>query len=191
MFTKTEIKQNLLGCLEIVLLMPGARKRFGNDYSGAKRSFLIPVIFFPFTLLAVFLYPAEAIADQSAYMVSLLYTLRLAATWGLFLGTVYLIIKEVDRKEYFYQFVTAVNWLTIPAMAMLAPVAWLVLSGAYSVQEIYPFAACLIAYSYFFTAFMASYVLRIPWELAGFIAMISMIVNNSTLDVVHWVGSVL
>lgn len=191
MFTGKEIIKNLQGCLEVALLMPQARKRFSDDQKSALRSFIIPLLFFPVTLLAVYLYPANAIAGQSANVIFLLYSLRLTATWALFLGAVYLIVREVDRKQYFYQFVTAVNWLTIPSMALLAPVAWLVISGAYTPQEIYPFASCLIAYSYFFTAFMASYVLRVPWELAGFITMVSMVVNNSTLDVVHWVGSVL
>ena len=47
---------------------------------------------------------------------------------------------------------------------------------------------CLMLYTYAFTGFMAAYVLRIPWELAGFIVFLGMCINDTTLDILYWVG---
>lgn len=191
MFTKEDLKNNLLGCLEVALLMPQARNRFGKTADDALKSFLIPVFFFPFTLLFIYNFPQAAIADHSRNTISLLYSMRLVITWGLFLGTVYLILKKIDRKEYFCQFVTALNWLTVPTSVIYIPVIWLYFSGAYSLEELMPFIYCIIGYSYFFTAFMAAYVLRVPWELACFVIFIGIVVNEKTIDILYWISSVL
>ena len=191
MFTKEEIKRNLLGTLEIALFMPVARKRFGNTSDEAIRSFIIPILLFPLTLLAVYLYPAPAVAGYAPNTIALMYSLRLAATWFMFFGAVYWITREIDRKDHFYQFVIASNWLTIPATLLFVPIAWMLVSGAYTFENLYPFMLCLIFYSYAFTAFMASHVLRIPMELAMFIVFISCGINDSTKDILHWFGSVL
>lgn len=189
-FSKEEIKRNLLGCFEVALFMPEARKRFGDSDDEAMRSFIVPVIFFPLTLLAVYMYPKPEIANDSTNTIALLYSLRLIATWLLFLGTVYFIVKNIGRKEHFHQFVTATNWLTIPATVIFFPIVVMLFSGTHGWEELYPFMMALMYYSYAFTAFMTAYVLRLPWELAGFITMIGLIVNNSTLDVLYWVGAI-
>ncbi len=190
-FKKGEIKRNLLGGLEVALFMPVARKRFGNSYEEALRSFVIPILLFPLTLLAVYFYPHEGLTNDSSHTIALLYSLRLTATWALFLIPVYWIVKEVDRKQHFYQFVVAMNWLSVPATLVFLPVAWMLFSGGHTLQEMYPIIVFLTVYTYSFMAFMATYVLRIPWELAGFVTMISMCVNDSTLDILHWVGAIL
>lgn len=187
-YTKEEVKKNLLGSIEVALFMPVARERFGNSFEEAMRSFLIPTLLLPVTLLFVFMFPKPELADASANTIAILYSLRMIATWGLFLGSVYWLAKNVNRKDYFYQFVIATNWLAIPATLAYVPAAWLLLSGAYSWQELYPFVVSLTVYTYAFTAFMAAYVLRVPWELAGFIAVISVMVDNYTSDLISFVS---
>ena len=189
MFTKDEIKRNLLGGLEIALFMPVARTRFGTNYDEALRSFFIPVILFPLTLLGVYLCPKPDLAGASVNMIALLYSLRMAATWALFLGSVYWITGHVGRREHFSQFVIAINWLQVPATVVFLPFLWMMLTGGHTWGELYPAIICVMVYTYAFTAFMAAWVLRIPWELAGFITMISFLINDYTGDILHMVGS--
>lgn len=186
--TSNEILRNLLGCLEVALFMPVARTRFGDSADEALRSFIVPVLLFPLTILVVYFYPKPELANDSVAILTLLYSLRMVLIWAAFFGTVYWITREVDRKKYFYQFVIASNWLTVPATVIFLPVAWMLFIGAYSWGELYPFMMCLILYTYAFTAFMASYVLRVPWELAGFIVFVSMALNSNSLDVLYWIG---
>jgi hypothetical protein len=186
MFSKEEIKDSLLGCLEVALLMPHAKTRFGKTYDEALKSFLIPVVFFPLTLLFVYAFPANDTSGNSNNTIAMLYSIRLAASSLLFFGTIYMILNHIDRKEYFCQFVCALNWLTIPSTIIFIPVAWLLLKGTYSLEELTPFIHCLIWYSYIFTAFMAAYILRIPWEFACFIVILSIAVDEKTLIVLKW-----
>ncbi|MCB9990776.1 MAG: hypothetical protein H6867_05285 [Rhodospirillales bacterium] len=183
-----EIKRNLLGGLEVALFMPLARKRFGKTKNEAIRSFIVPVLLFPVTLATAYMVPQNAIAGNSLNIVLALYALRMLAIWTLFFGAVYWIARGVDRMEHFYQFVIASNWLSVPATAVFVPVFWMLLSGSHGWAELAPFMMCLMFYTYAFTGFMAAYVLRVPWELAGSIVCIAIVISNSTLDVIQWVG---
>lgn len=191
MFSKNEIKRNLLGCLEVFLLMPAARNRFGTSYDEAIRSFIIPILLFPLTLSLVFLLPESGLDGQSQNTIALLYSLRLAFFWVLYLGVVYWITRQVDRREHFWQFVIANNWLSVPASLILVPVLFMINSGAHSWEEMQALMAFLVLYTYGLTAFMATYVLRIPWELAGFIAMVGFIIDDSADQVFHAVSTIL
>jgi hypothetical protein len=55
MFTKTEIKRNLVGGLEVALFMPTAKRWFGDGVEEAVRSFTIPILLLPVSLLMVYL----------------------------------------------------------------------------------------------------------------------------------------
>lgn len=186
MFSRDEIKRNLLGCIEVALFMPIARQRFGTSYDEAVRSFIIPILLFPLSLAAVYMYPQPAVAATSPNTIALLYSLRMAASWALFMAAVYIILNEFDRRELMYKFIIANNWITLPATLVFVPVGWMLMSGAYEWADLYPFMLCLMLYSYAFTAFMVAHVLRVPWELAGFITLVGIIVNDNTLELVHW-----
>lgn len=186
------VSVKLLGCLEATLFMPETARRFSSSYDEMIRSFYIPVIAFPLTLLAVYLYPRPEVASHSDIVISMLYSLRFAFSLGIFLGFVYFIARKIERTEHFYQFVTANNWLTIPSTIISIPVLMLLTQGdAHALQEAQVLSVILVFYTYAYTAFAAACILRIPIELAGFIAMTGLIINNSTHDIIGWVSSVL
>jgi hypothetical protein len=190
-FTRGEISRNLLGGLETALFMPSARARFGNTPDEALRSFVIPIALLPVTLLAVYLSPRPELADHSANVIALLYVLRLFASWAMFLGSVYFLARNVDRNEYFCQFVIAANWLAVPATIIFLPVIAMLLTGVHVWEELYPFMVCLALYAYAFTAYMAAKVLRVPWELAAFVAVIALMSDNYSSEMVTYLSSVL
>ena len=53
MFSKEEIKRDLLGCFEIFLFMPKGIERFEADKERMIRSFIIPFALLPFVLMVV------------------------------------------------------------------------------------------------------------------------------------------
>ena len=191
MFSRTEIRQNLLGCLEIALFMPQARTRFSDDSDHALKSFVIPILLFPLSIIAIQLVPKSAIDVNSANVLSLLLSLRLVMSWAIFFGVVYWIAKQCERTRHFSQFVTASNWLTIPATLVYLPVAWALLSGSHSWDELYPFMLCVTGYTYLFSAYMAANILKMPFELGGFIVIINVMINDSMYEITHWVGNIL
>lgn len=187
----SECKRNLLGSLEVALFMRMGRDRFGDSTGEAIRSFAVPILLFPLTVATVMMYPEAGIENGSANTIALLYSLRLAFIWLFFFGSVYLITKEIDRKQYFCRFVTVSNWITVPSTLVFLPVAYMLLSGTHTWDELYPFMVCIILYTYAYTAFMATYVLRVPWELSGFIVFVGMAISNSTMDIMSWFGDML
>ncbi len=191
MFTKHGLKTHLLGSLEIALLMPVARTRFGNTAEEALKSFFVPLFLLPISMLAIYAFPPPELADDTANAIAVLYTFRLAISWGLFFGAIYWISGQIDRREHFFQFVIANNWLAVPATAIFIPVWWMLFNGSYSWAELAPFMSCLIIYTYGCTAFVANRILRIPWELACFIAFIGYSINDNTLDILHWIGAII
>lgn len=186
----SEIKTNLLGSLEVALFMRDGPKRFGNTYDEAMRSFLIPAFLFPASALGFFLSDTpETIGAQENTLLILL-SFRVVFIWLMFFGTVAWLLRHVDHMKHFYRFVIASNWIAIPATVAFLPVIWMVVSGAYTWEEIYPFTMFLVFYGYALVAYAAVYALVIPWELAMFITMISMVINDSTLNLMTWIGRI-
>lgn len=179
---------HLLGTLEIALFMPGGAKRFGDSLSAMKRSFLIPLMILPLTLITVLAaHPAGSALDNStAQILMVIYSLRLFVYLGLFLAAVYLMAKGMDRLDGFRRFAIANNWLTIPAAILMLPLIVMFINGHYSWSEIYPLMVVITLYSYAYTGFMAAHVLRLPWEMAGFIMVVGMAINQTSLDVLKW-----
>lgn len=184
MVSGCEIKRNLLGTLEISLFMAVPADRFDKSREAMLRSFYIPVFLFPLTLLLINFNPA--LQEVSANKIALLYSLRMWVSLGFFLGFVWLLCRKTDRMDRFRQFVTANNWLSLPAALLFVPVLLVFSSGGHSWQEMQPFMMFLVLYSYAITAFMAAYVLNIPFELGGFVGFIAMAANNGAHDFIRF-----
>lgn len=185
------IKSSLLGTFEIALLMPQGAKRFSTERDAAIRSFFIPALLFPISLLALYHTSPGTSGDDLTNTIIMLYAVRLFVFWLLFFGIVRWILNEVGRGEHFYQFVSANNWLSIPATAIFIPIVWMIAAGTHSFNELYPFILCLMGYTYLFTAYMSVHVLRVPLEFAGFLVFIAFMIDRSTTDIFTWVGATL
>lgn len=190
-FSREELKSNLLGCLEVALFMPSGPKRFGNTFDQAVRSFIIPALLFPASLIALSFSNVLEVSSASQNIVVMLLAMRTLLVWMLSFGSVAWILKRVDHTENFYRFVIASNWLAIPATVIFIPVFWIVSNGAYSWSELELFILFLVFYTYAFSAYMAVYALVIPWELAWFLTMIAMVINDGTFNLVQWIGILL
>ena len=181
--TKKEIHQNLLGCLEIALFMRAGADRFKTSAPMMKKSFLIPVVLLPLSLAFVLSAHPEGVLDTlSMQIIAIVYALRLFIYLAAFLGVVYLMARSLDRLEDFSRFAIANNWLTIPAAALMLPLSILQMSGHYSFSEVYPLMVFITLYSYAYTAFMATHILKIPAELACCLAIIGMAINQTSLQ---------
>ncbi|GJL85012.1 MAG: hypothetical protein DHS20C02_07870 [Micavibrio sp.] len=167
--------------------MPSGAERFCADRKGMLRSFLIPLLVLPLTLITVIAaHPDPNLSTDTAKVLMAVYSLRTVVYLSAFLGFVYFMAKGMDRLENFYRFATANNWLVLPATILIAPLVILFMNGAYSWSEVYPLMVFITLYSYAYTAFMATYVMRIPMELACFIAIAGMAINQTALDVMKW-----
>jgi len=191
MFQGSEIRRNLLGCLEIALFMPQAGTRFGNSYDEMIRSFYIPVFCFPVILFFFYTLMPGELTDESHTVISMIYSLRFAISLGVFLGFVYFLASKIERKDHFYRFVIANNWLSLPTAVILIPLLAMMIGDGHTIQEVKALSIILVFYTYAFTAFMTACVLRVPIELAGFVSFIAFTIDTSSQDLLGWVGSML
>lgn len=183
MFKQGEIRQNLLGCFETALFMRVGITRFCPSRASMMKSFIIPLVLLPLTLITVLsAHPAgEALSASSMQVLALIYSLRLFIYLGVFLAFVYAMARSLDKLDDFYRFASANNWLALPAAVLMSPLLILFLNGHYEWAEIYPLMVFITLYSYATTAFMAMHVMRIPMELACFIAIASMAIHQTSL----------
>jgi hypothetical protein len=189
---KRSTKNHLLGCLDAMLFMPRTGERFSGSYNDMLGSFVIVVLISPLMLLSALIAPAPALAEQSQNLVSLTYALRFSIALGIFVGFVYLLAAHTQRRQHFYKFVTAYNWLMIPSILLSLPVTLMMASDnpatAYQGLVLSYF---LLVYIFAFTSYIAACTLRIPIELAGFIAIISLQIDHTSYEFVNWVGAML
>jgi hypothetical protein len=190
MFSKSEIKRNLLGGLEVALFMPQARTRFGNSTEEAVRSFFLPLMLMPLGIVMLYLQPELLNIKKFANAFAIMYCLQTAISTCVFAYCVYWLSHKMGRREHFNQFVIALNWLSIPATVVLLPVFALLMSGAYGWQDLYPLAISAVIYTYAFTGYMAKNILRVPWEIGGFIATVGFMIGDFMDRMLHIVNSI-
>lgn len=184
------IKNHLLGCVDAALFMPGITKRFDGSYDAMIRSFYIPVMMFPLMILTVLLEPSAALADHSQNTISLIHALRFTMTLAIFMGFVYFLATKTDRTKHFFQFVTAYNWLMIPTVLISLPIVLMSATGdAAMINQAQVLSYFVLIYTYAIIAYAAACTLRIPIELAGFVAIIGLQIDLSSYEIIGWVGS--
>lgn len=179
-------KNNFCAALETALLLKSGTKAFSGCKGGMILSFLIPVLALPVTLLMVLSAHPGDLAQGSAQILTFIHILRLVISLAAYTGFIYLMAKTMDKMDNFKRFVTANNWLSLPATLAMLPFLSLYLSGAHAWADIYPMMVLITLYSYVYTAFMASHVLRIPMELAGFMAIAGMAIHQTSLGLLKW-----
>lgn len=177
MFTREELKQNLIGCFEIALFMPAGVERYSPSKAAALRSFLVPALFIP---LVAWVWILRSDAEPASFIVAVHLT-RMVLTMAIFLGVVYLFARQYERHEHFFRFVTASNWHEVIGVILVLPVLFALLMGA-DIEPWENYAVFIQLFGYVYVGFIATHVLRIPWELGGFLAVVSLAVGQQLLD---------
>lgn len=191
MFSKGEIRQNLLGCLEIALFMRAGIARFTASPDALKKSFFIPAALLPLSIFTVIsAHPESGALDlTSIQILSAIYTARLLISLAAFLGVVYLLARKLDKLEDFAKFTIANNWITLPFATIMLGLTFMFTSGAYSFAEVYPLMIFTSLYAYASIAFLSAHMLRIPAELACSLAVAAMAINQTSLEALKTVAA--
>lgn len=185
------MKANALAALEAALFLKKGAIRFTSDTKNLKLSFIVPLLLLPITLITILSahpHGQENLADGATQILAIIYTLRLFIYLGVYLGFVYFMAKTLDKAEDFKRFVTANNWLTLPAAIAMLPLLFLFLNGSHSWTEIYPMMVMVTLYSYAYSGFIIAHIMRIPYEMAAFIAIAGMAIHQTSLSAVKWMA---
>ncbi len=178
MFLSKQVKQNLLGCFEIVLFMKAGFDRFSNSRSDALKSFLIVLVILPLILgVRVIMSP-----EYSPSLIVFLYTpITILALVG-FLGLVFCFSKHYERTQYFYKYLNVVNWFNIAMLALTSPLLVAIALGAQESTQFESYAVFMIMVGYLYSGYILTHVFRVPWELGGFVAIFGMLIDQTLLE---------
>lgn len=180
MLKKQELKENLLGCFEIILLMRSGIDRFKcTSRENAIKSFIIPVIFLPLVLTVLVVTSAEGYSIPFILSVHLI---RIVAGLTIGLSIIYFVSKQYERHEHFYKFLVIVNWFSLFDIILVSPVLFYIFSGA-DATEIEAYAVFITLLGYIYSAFIITHCFRMPWQMGGFVAIIGMAIDESMWDI--------
>ncbi len=186
MFTKSEWKLNLVGCMEILLFMPIGVERFGSSLNDAVRSFIVPILLLPILLSVM-------VAMSDGFPLSILLSLhmiRVVLAAVIFFTVVYFLSKQFERQEHFYKFVNVVNWSNILGVTMTLPILVALVMG-YDIAALESYAVFITIVGYIYSAFILTHCFRFPWEMGGFIAIVGLAIDQNLLDVTVYIRDLL
>lgn len=188
MFPRGEIKRNLLATLEIAMFMRQGPERFGEDFREMLRSWALFAIFLPMTFLSLYyLQPEDPAFSKISYgFLAFLVLIKIIITTAAYVAIIYGIARQYDRKQYFYVTITALNWAAIITSLMLMPGILGVALDHYQWPELTNYHIFLAIYGYALGAFTMTFTMRIPWEMATFLSIISMALDQSSLQFMKW-----
>ncbi len=182
-----KIKERLVGTLEIALFMKSGINNFDNDFRAMIQSFSIFVLSFVFSIMSFpFLYEAKQELQNLGFSSALvIFILKFLIGYILALGFIYFINKIMKREHNFIKFITTSNWASLINLVLFLPLFFLMKSGVSNYNDLYPHMVILSVYSYVLSAFIIRYVIDIPWELAVFITVCLLALNEAGFKMLY------
>lgn len=155
------------------------------------RSFLVVAVTFIFMLLTIpYIHSAkESLQGTSASLLTILFTLKFFIGLVLTLGFVYFFCKIVKRKHNFIKYIAVSNWCSIIPLVLFIPLLILLKLGMSTYNDVYPLIIVISVYSYALAAFIVRYVIDIPWELAVFVTVCILAINEGSFDLLYYIAS--
>lgn len=180
----------LRGALELALFMGQGLDFFSNDKREMLRSFVIPVLLFPLTLLTVYVAQRPEIAGTDFGIVMVLYLVRACLTMAMVIGLYYGVGRALDRHKDFFKFLTVSNWLALLEAFISLPILYLFVNNT-EWPTIYTLLIMLSLYGYALIAFLFRNIYRLSWELSIALAIVVLAINNISLEVLFTISQAL
>lgn len=162
--------------------MRSGLEHFNNDFKSMLKSFVW--VFAGLVLsLSVFplLYDAKVeLHDTPMYQAMLIFCFKFVLNISLGFLFVYYVCKILKKLDQFIKFVTAVNWLSVVNIVLFLPLLALMYLGVSEFSGLYSAIITISVYGYVLSAFLVRYVMEIPWELAIFIAICGLAINEAS-----------
>ncbi len=177
MFTKQEIKNNILGVFEIFLFMRQGLDRFSSSKKSAIHSFLIPVAMIPLLIL-IWILKSDG---TPLTLLIVLHSVRIVLSSILSLSAVFCISKGLKKNEHFFRYITACNWFSIASLILTVPIFLQLGLDINLFEKIEVYAIFMSLVDYLYLAYITTQVFRIPWELGASTAILIMGIDQTML----------
>lgn len=170
--------------------MPGCDRHVGSHIRTARLSFLVPVLLLPFSIwILIAAHPqGGALAGPDVSVLIALYSMRFTLYIGLVVALATILAYKLETKQRVLKFIILHNWLALPPVLFMAPLACLFLSGIYSWGDIQPMMVVFWLYGYAVTGFAAMQVFRLPAEWGVTAAVLTMALHQGSLSAVKLIS---
>ncbi|HCS22136.1 MAG TPA: hypothetical protein PLW48_11345 [Alphaproteobacteria bacterium] len=188
--------QKFRGSLDLALLFGRGIRVFEGEGEGTKqaalRSLWIPVLLYPFSMWLSYYYPPYGMHNgeyshaQVALTVTGAYVLALGAAMAFGLGFAY----ALGQRARFWLFFQASNWVSLPLSLLTVPIALMMVYDIMPREEMDRIVGIVTIYSVVVAGCVAYRSFRVPWELAGALACLSLFVNQQAWNVMFYMQDI-
>lgn len=188
MSNNTNSKNPLLGCFEISLFMKTGINHFDSEMKAMWRSFIVVGLTLLFTLLtSPYIHEAKIdFQDNPVAFTTFLYGIKYVVQFLAILLFTYYFCKIVKRKKNFVRFITTSNWCSIITLIVFIPIYVFLVLGNGTYDDVYPILVAISLYAYALAAFVTRYVIDIPWELAVFMTVCVLAINEAGFKLLYY-----
>ncbi len=180
-----DIKQKLLGVLELHLFMRRGIDRFTASRRDMALSFIIPALLFPVGMAGVFMANRPEIMGLSAAEIIALYMVRNIAVTALSLYIFYAVGKALDRHEDFIRFITISNWSDIGGLVVGLPV-YVSMALHQEWMSTYGLLTMVSFYSLAVFGYTVTRAFRMPWEMGVVAAAVGLAIGQTSLQLLFY-----
>lgn len=181
------MNKKLVGAFDLLFLFGRGIGAFEGKKAAALRSLLIPLVFFPLSLLFSYFYPPKGMetgfpAERilltvgAQYIVSFIFSLALVA--GL--------ARALGKQGRFWLFLEASNWVGVAMNVVTLPLVLAAVFGWLPREQMDRIFVIVALYGYLVTACVAYRSFQVNWQLAGFIAVATFFAGQATWDLLFW-----
>ncbi len=173
-------KNSLIGSLEMLIMMPTVLDRFTARKDDALRSFLFPLLLYPFVLWSFSV--VNGTQDPVAF------GLHALTAWGGllgFYGIIFYTARWQGKIEHFWQYVNMANTQAILSFFLLIPIFLMSWNNAAHGPFFDQYWLFFILVDLVISAFVVTKALRLNWYLGGFFAVIGLFISDVGSQVVQ------
>lgn len=181
--------EKIKGSFDLVFLYGRGIKPFEAEGTrqAALRSLWIPVLMYPFIPFVTWFYPPHGMHEggytygQMVYTSTIVYLIGFALTTGLAWSFSYVL----GRRDKFWLYFQASNWASIGYTVVTLPVMALMVFDVMPREELHRISVIATCYGFIVTGCIAYRAFRVPWELAGSLACLTLALSHEAWKIVY------
>ncbi|HNQ91691.1 MAG TPA: hypothetical protein PKI93_02045 [Alphaproteobacteria bacterium] len=167
------VKSALWGCLEIPLFMKIGTTRFENTKQATLSSFLIPFLILIPTAEIAHINPE--FTDKSYTWLFGSFALLFLISASAFFSASYVAMWALEKRDVFYAYINAFNWMNVSSFAINLPFYLLVYAGFYEFKEMFNLFIFFVLLICAYQAYFITHILKINWMLGTAMSIMGML----------------
>ncbi len=188
------VKEKLKGAFDLTFLFGKGIQPFEAEgtKSHALKSMWIPAALYPLGVFMAWVYPPQGMHDGSYPFSQIFMTVTAAYLLGFFatLGFGWTFAYALKQRDRFWLFVQAGNWVSIPFTLVTLPIAAMMVFDVMPREEMDRIAVIITCYGFIVSGCVAYKAFRVPWELAGALACMTLFINQQVWNALFYMQDI-